>query len=220
MTHIRALIAKDLVLHWRNLVLFCVGSTLLLWALVWVTPASKRLDASGRALVTYPVLVYSLAIWVEWLVNSERTKETFAFLRALPVSDWHVVAGKFVVCWLMEFVVLVIVLALSPMRLNLNAWQTVTYVVAGLTAAAVTLAVQLGLSHRKAFAVPVGSVLVLVAVVAALAQSPEHVGRLLGLWRDPEAHIVVWLVCVGLDASLVYLSYLRFRSQDTDRLIA
>lgn len=219
MAQLIALILKDLLLHGRALVLFVTGFTLLVWVLVWAAPQTRPLDAGGRALITQPLLLFSFAIWAEWLVNTERSKETFAFLRALPVSDGHVVGSKFMVCWMMECLVLVVVLTVSPMPLSLNAWQTVTYLVAGLTAATVTLAVQLCVSHRKAFAVPTSLLFLVVGAIATVAQSPAGIGRLIALWNEPRAHVVAWLVCGGLNALLVHLTVLRFRSQDTPQLV-
>ena len=90
-SHRWALAKKDLRLHGRAVALTQVGLVLFLWMLTRNAP-----DAHGRNL---PLVInfnlIACALWGEWLIAREKSKETFAWLRTLPVSDRDIVITKF-----------------------------------------------------------------------------------------------------------------------------
>lgn len=94
-SHRGALARKDLRLHGRAVAISQICAVLLLWMLTRTGP-----DDHGRNL---PLVVnfnlIGCALWAEWLIAREKAKETFAWLRTLPVSDTDIVVAKFALAW-------------------------------------------------------------------------------------------------------------------------
>lgn len=90
-SHRWALAKKDLRLHGRAVMLSQIGLVLLIWMFTRTEP-----DAHGRNLpLVINVNLIACALWAEWLIAREKARETFAWLRTLPVSDRDLVVTKF-----------------------------------------------------------------------------------------------------------------------------
>src|SRR5688500_4818645 len=100
MNQIRALVWKDLQVHWRAAALLLVGWPVGVRLLVLIVQAAPDSAGSGLPIVVTMVSLFlfmaAAAGLATMLVERERSKETFAWVRTLPVSDAHIVTGKWV----------------------------------------------------------------------------------------------------------------------------
>ena len=154
------------------------------------------------------------------LIERERSRETFAWLRTLPVSDWHVVLSKFVaafvfclalgVAWLLALWDLGPILTLPQF---VSAW-CVTFLMASFA-----ILCQIVFSGRVAVMWPMLVVFLVLIVAQPITSSTPSFERMLALWRDPATHVWVWPVCVGVEALMVAAAYASFHSRDTHSLV-
>jgi len=214
-----ALVRKDWMLHWRSVAAFCVGFIALAHALTWLLPPLPQPGLALPPVVTVPVALSFVLTCVTWLVERERSRETFALLRALPVSDLQIVGSKYLAYVLMQLAGLAFVLVTTPVGAYLSPMQVVTTFMGILTFASLCLAAQLSFTHRKAGVAPVILLLVVAVGAARLGQSHAIVSQLVSRWRQPWLHASLWAVCVTVTAGCLIAAYLRVRSQDTEDLI-
>lgn len=91
---IRALVVKDLRLHWKGIVGVHAGAVVLcLSALALGGPRDTGILGAFVANMN----VISLLLWGEWFISREKTKGTFAWLGTLPISAFELGASKFFV---------------------------------------------------------------------------------------------------------------------------
>ncbi len=88
----RALIAKDLRLHGRAVALTIAGCLLVLATALHVMPQG----VGPRVSFVFNLNLFLTMLWSDWLITRERSKRTFAWLRALPVDDGLLASSKFV----------------------------------------------------------------------------------------------------------------------------
>ena len=199
--------------------LFCVGFIALAHALLWVLPP---LPPPGLALppaLTVPAVLSFVMTCVTWLVERERSRETFALLRALPLSDLHIVGSKYLAYVLMQLAGVAFVLVTTPVGTYLSPLQVATTFMGILAFASLCLAAQLSFSHRKAAVAPVILLLVLAAGAARLGQSHAIVPELVRRWREPWLHVSLWAICLAVMVACLLAAFVRIRSQDTQDLI-
>lgn len=224
MTQIRALVWKDLQVHWRAAGLLLAGWPIGVRLLVSVVPPSQ--DAGGPPL---PMVVAMVSLFLflaitaglaTTLVERERTKETFAWLRTLPVSDTHIVLAKcatgFVLhaCgWVAWWAVLWDVAPAVTLPQAASLWWLT--LVVGL----VPLACQLAIPGRLALASPV--VLLGLALLAAvpLQRSPAVWLSVIDLWRGSWGHLLLSACCVAAYALIAAAACLCFHAADTRVLV-
>lgn len=219
MRQLIALVTKDCLLHWRSVALFCVGFIALGHALMWILPP---LPQSGLALppaLTVPAVLSFVMTCVTWLVDRERSRETFALLRALPLSDLHIVGSKYLTYVLMQLAGLAFVLVTAPVGAYLSPIQVATAFMGILAFASLCLAAQLSVSHRKAAVAPVMLLLALAAGASRVDHSHAVVRELVRRWHETWLHVSLWAVCLAVVLVSVVVTCLRFRSQDTQDLI-
>lgn len=101
MRQIRALVWKDIRIHWRTIppmmLALPVGVQLVLQ--MQRAGATEGSPSAARAAMLIVMMVVPVAVAVAaWLIERERSRETFAWLRTLPVSDAQIVASKFISC--------------------------------------------------------------------------------------------------------------------------
>jgi hypothetical protein len=224
MTPICALIQKDLRIHWRAALVLVLGWPAFLRFLVLIQPDSTWTEGrtpTGVAGFLTLTTVSPLGITIaNWLVERERSKETFAWLRTLPVSDGHIVASKFVFCLLVYLVGAAIWwVALWDIRPSLTAMQWISTWLVTFVLGSMALLCQIALTGRLAAMMPAGLALLGVLAFYPVQRSPDLLVRAATWWNDSRAHILLWLVVAGLEALVIGLAYLRFRSLDTRRLV-
>jgi ABC-type Na+ efflux pump permease subunit len=218
MRRLLALLVKDFWLHWRSVAMLCVGLVLAARALSWLLPPLER---PGFQLppITVPLALTFVMSCVTWLVDRERSRETFALLRVLPVSDLCIVGSKYLAYVLMQAFGLAVVLALAPVAAYLTPVQVVTTFMGLLAFASLTLTAQLSFAHRKAAAAPL-VVLLLIAITALrLGHSGDAVRVVASRWHEPWFHASLWAASLALVAVCVVVAWLRIRGQDTSELI-
>ena len=94
---IRALVVKDLRLHWKGIVGVHAGAVVLcLSALALGGPR----DPGTLGAFVANMNVISLLLWGEWFISREKTKGTFAWLGTLPISAFELGAAYGGVCWM------------------------------------------------------------------------------------------------------------------------
>ena len=219
MRQLIALVSKDWLLHWRSVALFCVGFIALAHALTWLLPPLPRPADALPPAVTVPVALSFVMTCVTWLVERERSRETFALLRVLPVSDLHIVGSKDVAYLLMQLAGLAFVLVTTPVRAYLSPIQVATTFMGILAFASLCLAAQLSFAHRRAAVAPVILLLVVAVGAARLGRSQALVSALLSRWQEPWLHLLLWGTCVAVTLAGLIAAYLRVRCQDTQDLI-
>ena len=219
MRQLIALVSKDCLLHWRSVALFCVGFIALAHALMWILPPLPQPGLALPPVLTVPAVLSFVMTCVTWLVDRERSRETFALLRALPLSDFHIVGSKYLTYVLMQLAGLAFVLVTTPVGTYLSPLQVATTFMGILAFASLCLAAQLSFSHRKAAVAPVVLLLLLAVGAARLGQSHAIVRELVRRWREPWLHVSLWAVCLAVMVVCLLAACLRIRSQDTQDLI-
>ena len=214
-----ALVTKDCLLHWRSVALFCVGFIALAHALLWILPPLPQPGPTLPPVLSVPAVLSFVMTCVTWLVDRERSRETFALLRALPLSDLHIVGAKFLTYLLMQLAGLAVLLIATPVGAYLAPIQVATAFMGVLAFASLCLAAQLSFCHRKAGVAPVILLLVLAASASRAGQSQTLVQELARRWHQPWLHVSLWAVCLAVVLICLAASCLRFRSQDTQDLI-
>ena len=214
-----ALVTKDCLLHWRSVALFCVGFTVLAQALMWILPPLPQPGLALPPALTVPAVLSFVMTCVTWLVDRERSRETFALLRALPLSDLHIVGSKYLTYVLMQLAGLAFVLVTAPVGAYLSPIQVATAFMGILAFASLCLAAQLSFSHRKAGVAPVILLLVLAGGASRVGHSHAIARELVHRWREPWFHVSLWAVCLAVVLACLVATCLRFRRQDTQDLI-
>jgi ABC-type Na+ efflux pump permease subunit len=184
-------------------------------------PSTTRPFAGATAVLSLGTLTPLGMTMATWLVEHERTKETFAWLRVLPVSDSHIVLSKFIAV-LVFYVVggaawLLVLGGVGPV---LSVPQFVTAWLVAFVFASVALLFQFVSSSRVGASAP--ALLVFLALLAGqpITQSPHAVATLVRWWHDPVAQIWMWLACLAIEAVVVWTTCRGFRSQDAQRVVA
>lgn len=86
-----ALIAKDVRLHGRAVAAAQAGAMALMALAFWLRPEKSSVNAA----LVLNFNVFLAGFWSEWLIAREKTKGTFAWLRAAPLTDRDLVLSKF-----------------------------------------------------------------------------------------------------------------------------
>jgi ABC-type Na+ efflux pump permease subunit len=220
MESIRALVWKDLQVHWRG-----AGLLLLVWPLAVRLLALIPSTSQGFDKGTLPTIVTTISLLLvvavsaglaTMLVERERSKETFAWLRSLPVSDAHIVAGKCVTglaFHLVGFATWWLVLrSLAP---PLTVLQAITvWNVTGVIAS-VALASRIASSGRLAPAAPLAILVLGLLAGPALGRWQGTSARALGAWNGFWEHPLIWITCLALHALLGAVAYWRFHACET-----
>jgi len=224
MAAIRALVLKDLQVHWR-----AAGALLLGWPIgIRALIFSQQLgpDADPRAvplvvtLLSLPLFVAVTAGLATMLVERERTKETFAWLRALPLSDAHIVAAKCATAFLFHiFGWIAWWVVLGSLAPSLTVVQAISVWCLTLVAGSVALCSRLAASGRLAAASPVVLLAVGLLAGAPLSRSPSAAARASEWWNGSWEHVVVWTACGAVYALLVALAHARFHADDAQALV-
>ena len=89
---LRALITKDLRLHGRAFTATVTGCLLLFAAAFRLAPQ----EGGPQLSFVFSTNLFLTMLWSDWLITRERSKRTFAWLRALPVDDGLLASSKFV----------------------------------------------------------------------------------------------------------------------------
>lgn len=164
-----ALMRKDFQLHWRNILGTTVGLAALAWVLLWLLPPPERKGVLPVVLV--PMLVNFQVCFATWLIDRERSRETFALLRAMPVSDAAIVTSKFATHAVLNLFSFALMLAVYPRALTLLTPATlVTVLVLALTWGCSVIALRLILPDRPGTIAPLTVLLVLALAGARLSQ--------------------------------------------------
>ncbi len=95
MRRIRALIEKDLRLHWKG-ILAAHGGVL---AMATLATALREPPQQGDPTLSFVGNLNFLCalLWGEWFVSQEKTKGSFAWLRTLPIGARELCISKFAV---------------------------------------------------------------------------------------------------------------------------
>jgi ABC-type Na+ efflux pump permease subunit len=224
MDQIRALVWKDLRVHWRAAALLLAGWPIGVRVLVLLIQASP--DAGGPGLsvvVTMASLLLFVAVaagLATMLVERERSQETFAWLRTLPVSDAHIVIGKcmaglvfhaagYAVWWMV----------VGPLAPALTVPQAVSVWCVTAVIGSVPLVSLIASSGRLAPAAPVAVLALGMLAWPVLSRSPGAAAAAIDVWRGSWAHPLLWMGCLAAYALLMTVAYWRFHAEDTDVLI-
>lgn len=224
MNQVPALVWKDVLIHWRTAGALVVGWPVFLRLLLLMNPgdpsATRPLAGLTTLLSVGTVTPIGMAM-ATWLVEQERTKETFAWLRALPVSDAHIVLSKFatvLVFYLLGGAAWLLVLggvgpAMSVSQF-LSAWS-VAFMLA-------CLALLFQFISTSRFGATTPALLVVLVFLAGqpISRSPDTVAAISRWWGDPWGHVWLWSGCLATEAVVIWIAWLRFRAQDAHRVVA
>ena len=167
-----------------------------------------------------PAVLSFVLTCVTWLVERERSRETFALLRALPVPDLHIVGSKYLAYVLMQLLGLAFVLVTTPVGKYPSPIQVVNDVHGDYLFASLCLAVQLSFSHRKAAVAPVICCWSCAARAARLGSRTHIVLELVRpLARAMAPRCLLWAICLAVVAWRAPRHLPAVRSQDTQDLI-
>ena len=212
-----ALIGKDLRLHGRAVALATLGSLVLLAVADRLIPdrgAGPRVTFVGNLNLLLTLL------WSDWLITRERSKRTFAWLRALPVDDRVLVGSKFAtaaVCCVFHWVT---TSALFAREL----WQPVgTGVVvqcAVLTFGALSVATKWRFPFKVGQIAPLIVVLVPILLVGLLAgNGTDADAALRELWNSPHGRPTAAATLLLLYGAIVWATLHWVIRTDTHQLV-
>ncbi len=110
----RALLQKDVWLHWKHFFLACAGLAVMVLGMKLVLAHSAHPPRDEMVLLQFHLTMVFMAsiLFSEWLVIQERAHRTILWLRTLPLSDWHIVGSKFTVYLGMHWGLLLIATAI------------------------------------------------------------------------------------------------------------
>jgi len=211
-------------MHWKWAAASAVGWPVFVRALQWLSefgPASQgrprwMLPAAVSSIMAAQV-VTGMAVSI---IERERSKETFAWLRTLPVSDWHVVLSKFVAAFVFCLALgLAWVLALWDVGPILTLPQFVSAWCVTFLMASFAILCQIAFSGRVAVMSPMLVVFLVLTAAMPILSSDQSFERMLALWRDPATHVWVWPVCAVVEALIVGATYVSFHARDTHSLV-
>jgi hypothetical protein len=218
MEQIRALVWKDLQVHWRG-----AGSLLLGWPvgvrlLVLIPQTSQDVDRGAlQVIVTTTSLLLFVAAsagMATMLVERERSRETLAWLRTLPVSDAHIVAGKCVTGLIFHGVGFAAWwLALGQLAPPLTVPQAIT--VWSVTAVIGSIA----LVSQMAPTAPAGLLAVAVLAGAMFGRWPALMSRAVEVWHGSWRQVPLWAACLTTCAVLFACAWWRLRAHDAQTLV-
>jgi hypothetical protein len=217
MRAVLTLARKDLLLHRRGVAAYTVGYAAAAWVLLWLLPPVS--GSAGPPAIMFPIALYFVLVCAGWLVDRERSRETFAFLRALPVSDLAIVASKFAAYFVMQVFGFAVALLVSPLGRSATPVQLVTAFAVMYLFGGLVLAVQLCFAARRAVAGPLLLMVAATAAAARIAKAPDLVADAVRLWADPQAHVLAWGAIALVICVLVLIAWLRLRALDTRNLI-
>jgi ABC-type transport system involved in multi-copper enzyme maturation permease subunit len=219
MTLVLALMRKDFQLHWRNILGMTAGLAALVWVLLWLLPPPERQGVLPVVLV--PMLVNFQVGFATWLIDRERSRETFALLRAMPVSDAAIVTSKFATHAVLNLYSFGLMLAVYPRALTLLTPVTlVTVLVLCLTWGCSVIALRLVLPDKPGTIAPLTVLFVLALVGARLSQRHDLAAafdRLASHWWFQYA---LWGGALLTSGGLWLAAVRWFESRDTRDLIA
>jgi ABC-type transport system involved in multi-copper enzyme maturation permease subunit len=221
---IRALVWKDLQIHARSIALHLLGWIVAMRMLVqaqhslgFTQGQSLASMIANTSLALFPIFaIYS----AQWLVERERGKETFAWIRTLPVSDGHIVLAKFAASLAICLIVgLGWWLASIGIDFGLRPWQLASVWLVWCVFAGVSVCFQVLFSGRLAGGTPAALAFVAGGIALYTSRSPDAVVRVTRMWSDPSAHVWLWLACVAVEAGAMAATYARFHAQDSHHLV-
>lgn len=224
MNQIRALLWKDLRLHTRFAAIYLIGWPIVMGVLLRAQHAMgfSKVQSVASAMVSTaisfsPVFAIFLA---QALIERERGKGTFAWIRTLPASDVHIVLAKFVAVfafglvhgagWWM---------AMFGAGVELASWQVLSAWLIWWAFAGVALCFQVLLSGRLAGGMPALLAFVAIGVAFRVSRSPEAVLAVTRAWNDPYAHVGLWVSCLVIEACAIAATYARFHGRDSESLV-
>ena len=224
MNQILTLVWKDLLIHWRMAGALVVGWPIGLRLLMLMSPedssAARPLAGVTAMLSVGTVTPIGMAM-ASWLVEQERTKETFAWLRALPLSDAHIVLSKFAIVF--AFYVLggvAWLLALGNVGPAMSAPQFLSAWAVAFVLASLALLFQFISTSRFGTTTPALFVFLVFLAALPVSRSPDAVATVARWWGDPWSHAWIWSGCLATEVVVVWISWFRFRSQDAARVVA
>ena len=217
-SQITTLIVKDLRLHRSGFVLAILGLVLVL-----VLAAAVRLFPAGvgpRASLVFNVNMVFTLVWSDWLITRERSKRTFAWLRAMPVDDRALAGAKFLVaagCCLTCFLVTSTAFARElwqPVGTGL-VLQSSLLVIGGLS-----VSTKWRFPWRLGQILPMGIILVPVLLFLMLTGDGTD-GReaLIAMWNAPYGKAAAATLLLGVYAAIVATTLRWVTRADTFQLI-
>ena len=224
MKQVCTLVWKDLRIHARSIALHLLGWTVVMRVLVQAQHAlglTKGQSLASMVLSTsiplFPLFAIASA---QWLIEHERGKATFAWVRTLPVSDLHIVLAKFGAI----LVVCVVVgagwrIATLGIDIGFAQWQLASSWLIWWAFAGIALFCQLMFSGRLAGVVPAFLYFIVAGIAFFVGRSPDASARVRAAWSDPWAHVCLWCACVAVEGVAVAATYRLFRSRDSHSLV-
>ena len=175
-----ALMAKDLRLHGRSLLLVLAGILLLMAVMMNYVSAS----VSANQAFVVQINFFMTLLLGEWLVVRERSTRSFAWLRSLPVDDRTLAFSKFILAAACGAVMWTLSSALFARSL----WpgDALVLLLGLLAFGAVCVATRWRLNWRYAHVVPIAIVgLPALAFIVYSEGGPERQAALLAAWNAP-----------------------------------
>jgi predicted MFS family arabinose efflux permease len=219
MTHVLALMRKDFQVHWRNVFGTTAALSALAWVLLWLLPPPERKGVLPVVLV--PMLVNFQVCYATWLIDRERSRETFALLRAMPVSDAAIVTSKFASHAILNLVSFGLMLAVYPRALTLLTPPTlVTILALCLTWGCSVIALRLILPDRPGTIAPLAALLVLAIVATRLSRRHDLGAAFDQLSLQWWFQYALWGGALVTSWAFWLVAVRWFQSRDTRDLIA
>ena len=177
-----ALMAKDLRLHGRSLLLVLAG--ILLMMAVMMNYVSASVSANQAFVVQ--INFFMTLLLGEWLVVRERSTRSFAWLRSLPVDDRTLAFSKFILAAACGAVMWTLSSALFARGLWQPPGDALVLLLGLLAFGAVCVATRWRLNWRYAHVVPIAIVgLPALAFIVYSEGGPERQAALLAAWNAP-----------------------------------
>lgn len=212
-----ALLEKDARIHWQHMFGLWIGLGVFVRALLWLLPPPEEVGVLPPVLV--PMVVYIHLGSAAWLVDRERSRRTFALLRAMPVSDASIVTSKLVAHALVNLVGFGSMLVVYPRALTLVTPATlVTTAVTSITFGSYVVGMRLLLPDRPGTILPL---LLLLAVAAAgwrLSQQYDMVASFVLLSSRWWFQYALWGGALATNCAIWLITVRLFEARDTSAL--
>ncbi len=212
----KTLLQKDLRLHGWAIALTIAGALLLIALAQRLAPPA----AGARMSFVFTMNLLLTLLWSDWLITRERSKGTFAWLRALPVDDAAVAGSKFAAAAGCCAVFWTTSSALFARELWRPPGTWLALLAALLTFGGLSIATKWRFPWRLGHVLPLVIVLVPMLLFMTLADDGtalrEH---LVMLWNAPYGRLAASTALLGLYGAIIAVTIRWVRRADTFQLV-
>ena len=209
------LMAKDLRLHGRQLLLVVAGASLLIGAAIRYVPNGGPIDG-----LVFNINVFLPMVLGEWLIARERSTRTLAWLRSLPVDDRTLAMSKFSLAAVASVALWTVTSGLFARELWRPPGTALPLQLCLLAFGAICIATRWRINWHLAHAVPFASLAVLVLLFMVLVgEDTERAAAVIAFWNAPYGRPLVSAGLAGLYLAIVWSTVRWVERADTYELL-